>query len=122
MKLQIHGQSLRLRLDEAELARLLAGESISNTTDLGAGEGFGQWLALHADAAPRLRASPGGWRLWLPDAAVRDYVTRLPCREALRFELDTEGGVALSLHFEVDVRDSLQVRGARRRPAGQQPG
>lgn len=118
MKMQIHGQSLRLRLDEAELARLLAGEPITNTTDLGAGAAFGQWLALHADAAPRLEVSPGGWQLWLSESAVRDYVTRLPCREALGFDLDRDGGAALSLHFEVDVRDSLQVRGARRRPPG----
>ena len=119
MKLQIHGQRLRLRLDEAELARLLAGETIANTTDRGAGGGFGPWLTLHADAVPRLQSAPGGWRLWLPEAAVRDYVTRLPCREALCFALETDAGATLSLHFEVDVRDSLQVRGARRRqPAG----
>ena len=122
MKLQIQGQSLRFRLDEAELARLLAGETIANVTDLGPGTGFCQWLGLHPDPTPRLQTAHGEWRLWLPEPAVRDYVARLPCREALRFELARDGSAALSLRFEVDVRDSLQVRGARRRRRGQEPG
>lgn len=121
MKLQLQGQHVRLRLDEAELARLLAGDTIVNATDLGAGIHFCQRLGLHAGTAPMLQATPGEWRLQLPEAAVRDYVGRLPCRKALGFELDN-GSAAVSLHFEVDVRDSLQVRGPRRRRSGQQPG
>jgi len=122
MKLQLQGQRMRLRLDEAELARLLAGDTIVNATDLGAGIHFCQRLGLHAGTAPMLQATPGEWRLQLPEAAVRDYVGRLPCRDALGFELDMDGSAAVSLHFEVDVRDSLQVRGPRRRRSGQQPG
>jgi len=122
MKLQLQGQRMRLRLDEAELARLLAGDTIVNATELGAGLHFFQWLGLHAGTAPILQATPGEWRLQLPEAAVRDYVGRLPCRDALGFELDMDGSAVVSLHFEVDVRDSLQVRGPRRRRSGQQPG
>ena len=123
MKLQIQRQCLRFRLDEAELARLLAGESIANATDLGLGTGFCQWLSMHPESAPRLKAVPGEWRLWLPESTVRDYVARLPCREALGFELALDDSSAvLSLRFEVDVRDSLQVRGVAHRRGGQQPG
>lgn len=118
MKLQIQGQSLRLRLDEAELSRLLGGEAIVNATDLGQGGMFRQCLALHPQPAPSLQVAHGEWHLQLPESIVRDYVERLPCREALSFELDGGDGAALSLHFEVDVRDSLQVRGARRRREG----
>ena len=126
MKLQLHGQRMRLRLDEAELARLLAGETIVNATDLGTGIHFCQRLGLHAGTAPMVQAMPGDWRLHLPETIVRDYVGRLPCREALGFELDSsdrtaDGGTVLSLRFEVDVRDSLQLRGARRRRDGQTP-
>ena len=35
MKVQIQSQSLRLRIDESELARLLAGEVLENQTWLG---------------------------------------------------------------------------------------
>lgn len=118
MKLQLQGQRMRLRLDEAELARLLAGEAIVNVTELGMGSRFCQSLHLHVEAQPTLQATPGDWQVALPDAAVRDYVQRLPCREALEFTLACDGGVVLTLDFEVDVRDSLQVRGARRRPGG----
>lgn len=118
MKLQLQGQRMRLRLDEAELARLLAGEAIVNATELGQGARFCQSLSLHAATQPALQSTPGEWRVGLPDAAVRAYVQRLPCREALSFELDRGDGVSLWLHFEVDVRDSLQLRGARRRLDG----
>lgn len=115
MKLQLQGQRMRLRLDEAELARLLAGEAIVNATKLGQGARFRQSLSLHAATQPTLQSTPGEWRVGLPDAAVRAYVQRLPCREALEFALGCDGGVEVLLHFEVDVRDSLQLRGARRR-------
>ena len=115
MKLQLQGQRLRLRIDEAELERLLAGAAIVNTTELGAGVQFRQLVNLHADPQPSLRATPGEWHVGLPAAHVRDYVQRLPCREALAFELVFDGGAVASLQFEVDVRDSLQVRGAPRR-------
>lgn len=118
MKLQLHGQRMRLRLDEAELARLLAGDAIVNVTELGSGLRFCQALRLHADAQPTLQAAPGAWQVGLPEAAVRDYVQRLPCREALEFELAGDGNAVLWLHFEVDVRDSLQLRGARRGSRG----
>lgn len=118
MKLQLQGQRMRLRLDEAELARLLAGETIVNATELGMGTRFRQALRLHAATQPTLKATPGEWRVGVPDALVREYVQRLPCREALEFALSCDDGAVVSLHLEVDVRDSLQVRGARRRPGG----
>ena len=115
MKLQLQDQRMRLRVDEAELARLLAGEAIVNATELGSGSRFSQSLRLHAGAQPTLQARSGEWQVGLPGTAVRDYVQRLPCREALGFALAGDGDAVLSLQFEVDVRDSLQLRGARRR-------
>jgi hypothetical protein len=51
--------------------------------------------------------------LRLPRALLADYASRLPCREGLQGE---QGGFGLS--FEVDVRDSMRVRGPRRRERG----
>ena len=118
MKLQIQGQTLRFRIDEAELARLLDAGTILNTTRLGTDRLFSQSLAVHAETAPALEAGVDRWSLRLPRAALDDYVTRLPCRDALAFELPLPDGGTLSLRFEVDVRDSVQARGPRRRDRG----
>ncbi len=109
---------LRLRIDESELERLLAGETILNITKLGQTGDFSQALRLHAQDTPLLETDTDRWSLRLPQAAVREHVSRLPCREALAFEMALGAGVVLSLRFEVDVRDSLQVRGVRRRRGG----
>ncbi len=121
MKLQIQGQDVRLRIDEAELARLLAGETILNSTRFAPERIFTQSLALHTGDLPLLGPEADGWALCLPRPAVDDYVLRVPCRDALAFELPLPGAASLSLRFEVDVRASLQARGPRRRdpsPAG----
>ena len=118
MKLQLQGQSIRLRLDEAELALLLAGETVINRTTLGVAAGFSQSLLLGAGgvrgAMPSLVANDGGWCVELPRDAIEAYAGQLPCRHALSFELDLGGAEPVQLDFEVDVRDSLKARGPRR--------
>ncbi|QDW65960.1 hypothetical protein [Luteimonas granuli] len=122
MKVQLQGQSLRLRIGEDELARLLAGERVENATAAGAGAVLRQRLRMVAGEAPAFSAGDEGWDFGLPEAAVRGYVSRLPCRDALEFTLpagdsDGDGDAPLALSFEVDVRDSVRRRGppARRR-------
>ena len=115
MKLQLQGQHIRLRIDEAELARLLAGDVVSNQTQLGSAHGFSQVLTLDAQAMPMLAMRDGDWHITLPHAAVAGYIEQLPCRHALVFELAMDVGPAVDIGFEVDVRDSLQSRGPRRR-------
>lgn len=121
MKLQLQGQSVRLRLDEAELGLLLAGETVVNRTTLGVAAGFSQSLLLDAGgtpgAMPSLVANDGNWRVELPRDAIETYAGQLPCRHALSFELDLGGAEPVQLDFEVDVRDSLKSRGPRRRQA-----
>lgn len=129
MKVQLQGQSLRLRIGEDELARLLAGEDVANETRI-AGAVLRHSVRLLPDAAPAgAAAAEGGlgvdfvadgdaWRFGLPAGPLRDYVARLPCRDALEFELG-EGDEVLRLAFEVDVRDSVRHRGPpqrRRKP------
>jgi hypothetical protein len=116
MKVQLQGQSLRLRIGEDELARLLAGEAVANETQA-PGAALRQLLRLVPHDVPALAANGGEWVFALPEGAVRDYVGRLPCRDPLEFELPG-GDVTLQLAFEVDVRDSVRRRGppARRAP------
>lgn len=114
MKIQMQQQSLRLRVDEAELACLLAGESVVNRTALGPAFEGAQQLVLAEIASAMLDGSLQDLRATLPRAMVAEYAQRLPCRDGLVFEIPT-GGCPLRLHFDVDIRDSLRERGPRRR-------
>ena len=118
MKLQIEGQSLRFRIDEAELARLLAGDSINARTLLAGGAVFAQSVALADISDVLLSFESGFWKLVLPQADVAAYSQRLPCRQGLGFTWTGEGVDApLQITFEVDVRDSVRQRvGSKREP------
>lgn len=105
MKLQLQGQTLRFRIDEAELAALLEGEEVVNRTSLPGSATFVQSLTLIERGEAALACMPGHWRLHLPRTEVEAYTTRLPCREGLEFQLEQ-----LQLTFEVDVRDSVRKR------------
>ncbi len=112
MKLQIQTQSLRLRVDEAELAQLLAGQALGVDVRSAGQAVFQLRLALAESLSLQIGAD---WTLHLPEAELRAYVATLPRRDALAFDLASGEEEPLRLDFEVDVRDSLQVRGPRRR-------
>lgn len=115
MKVQLQGQALRLRIDEAELARLLAGETLCNETHWPDGRAGTQRLALAAQHGWQREAS--GWRMELADAPVRDLAARLPSRDGLELELPApDGAPPLQLRFDVDVRDSARRRLPPRNP------
>ena len=111
MKFQIEGQKLRVRIDEEELARLLAGEALKTRT------GFADAFAI--DFAVRATQGNGAtflgqvdaWQIGLPDAALREHAARLPTREGLSYTLaGKDAGDTLQLLFDVDVRDSVRHR------------
>lgn len=117
MKLQIESQRLRFRVDEAELARLLAGESVVDQTRIADSQSVGRRIALGPFAEVQLTWGEEEIRLDLPQDAVRSYADSLPRRDALSFTLGvgTDAPV-LSIDFEVDVRDSVRQRGPRKGP------
>ena len=121
MKVQLQDQSVRLRLDEAELACLLAGESVENMTRFGGIEGWGMAVSLHGGEQPVLLDGGTFCRLVLPRGAVEALAARLPCRDGLAFDLTLEDGSQLRLQFDVDVRDSVRQRGPHRRQASSAP-
>ena len=61
MKLRIRGDSIRLRLTQGEVARIGAGEAVSETTSLGAGARFE--YALESGAVEAMTASLSDSRL-----------------------------------------------------------
>lgn len=111
MKLQIEGQHLRVRIDEDELARLLAGQAIETTTQFADVFAIEYSLALTPADTAKLSGSPAAWRLAIPAVQVREHAARLPTREGLQFALPCEREEdSLQLLFDVDVRDSVKRR------------
>lgn len=108
MKVQLQGQTLRLRIDEAELAQLLDGATVGNRTQWPDGRTETQALAL-GDAAAWQRDGDG-WRAVLHAGEVRAFAARLPSRDGLSLALPVPGAEPLQLLFDVDVRDSVRQR------------
>ena len=111
MKLQIEAQKLRVRVNEQELARLLAGAPVESHTGFAAAFCMQVTLALTPQADASLSGQPQAWLIGLPLAAVREHAASLPNREGLHFTLaGALGEPPLELLFDVDVRDSVRRR------------
>ena len=108
MKVQLKQQTLRLRIDEAELERLLAGDVLDNATTWPDGRTTHQQLEL-ADG-PGWQRRGDGWRIQLAATDVRSLAERLPSRDGLHAEIPVPGYSPLELQFDVDVRDSTRRR------------
>lgn len=107
MRVQQQNQRLRLRIDEAELKQLLAGEVVGNIT---------RWPDTSEVQSMKLgerldwQRRQEGWRMTLPASEVRELAERLPSREGLNWTLTVSDADALRILFDVDVRDSARRR------------
>lgn len=111
MKLQIEAQHLRIRIDEDELARLLAGAAVVGHTQFAGAFMMHCTLRLQPGSEALFAGQADAWQIGLPEAAVREHAARLPTREGLRYLLPGERDAdALELLFDVDVRDSTRRR------------
>jgi len=111
MKLQLQDASLRLRLSEDEFARLLASEAVISRTPLPGGALVIALRAVDAECFAFAGALPA-LSLLAPRALLLDYQQRLPCRDGIEAEVETDDG-SLALSLEVDVRDSVRTRGPK---------
>ena len=109
MKLQIQGQGMRIRIEEAELARLLAGETIEDASRLPGGARFSRSLRLAEASDGAFQCTQEAWAITLPLDEVLAYSRRLPCREGISFAWPA-GDAGFSAVLEVDVRDSTRKR------------
>ncbi|MNM82537.1 hypothetical protein D3C81_945690 [compost metagenome] len=114
MKIQLQQQSVRLRLDESELAQMLDGATLLATTRFGVIGNWSMALCLQADDHVSMKAAAEAVLISLPYDSVQALAGRLPCRDGLAWEVEA-GGATLQLQFDVDVRDSVRQRGPRRR-------
>ncbi|HEY0335621.1 MAG TPA: hypothetical protein VGC74_18285 [Stenotrophomonas sp.] len=109
MKIQVQQQSMRVRVDEDELAQLLAEVALVNRTRLALDATWSLQLGLHDDEMAAFTPTPAMLQLWLPRRDVFALQARLPSRDGLVFEIDNEGGT-IEVRFDVDVRDSVRRR------------
>lgn len=114
MKVQLQHQSVRIRLDEDELAKLLAGEALGNLTRFGLAPPWTLLLQLGTKDTAEITYKGTTPLVVLPAALIHAYRDRLPCRDGLAFQLE-QGHETLHLQFDVDIRDSMRQRGAPRR-------
>lgn len=111
MKLQIEAQHLRIRIDEGELAQLLAGDVVVGHTHFATMFTMRVTLRLQHGIEPVLSGQADAWQVGLPETDVRAHAARLPTREGLRYQLaGAQEADALELLFDVDVRDSVRKR------------
>ncbi|MGE8278895.1 MAG: DUF7009 family protein [Stenotrophomonas sp.] len=118
MKIQIQSQRVRLRIDENELANLLAGEAVESRTRMGDLGELVYVLRLHAAAEASVVGTLSATEFHLPRQDIVALQARLPCRDGLSFDIPAPLQ-DLQLQFDVDVRDSVRQRGVQRRGAGQ---
>ncbi len=114
MKLQIDQQTLRWRVDEAELAELLANGQLHRVTRFGPADSFSISLLCLEGRDASLHRLADHWTLGLPHSALEAHLACLPSRDALHVSIAHSPD--LDVRFEVDVRDSLRLRGPGKRP------
>lgn len=116
MKLQLDGREIRLRLSEAELARLEADGAVQQAWPCPDGSDARCVLALAADPAESRCMGPlGDLRVEVPRTAFLAFAAERPRRDGFGFACGP-----LQVTVQVDVRDSHRQRqaGARARHSG----
>ena len=101
MKVQFDTGRLRLRVGNAELAGLRAGDTLAVALDW---PGRPWRLALVAGDGLRFEIADRGVTVVLPRADIDALAARLPARDGLRHALELPTG-PLDLRFEVDLHD-----------------
>lgn len=111
MKVQIEGQKLRVRIDEAELTQLLDGNPLRSETRFADAFSIQVTISAGVEEVASLTGDASAWSIVIPATELRRHARQLPSRDGLHFSLPgpTEAA-ALELLFDVDVRDSVRRR------------
>ena len=103
MKLRIHGNSLRLRLSQAEVAQFSKTGFVEDSVEVAHGASFCYALeSLSNLENPRASYQNGELRIQLPAAAAQDWATTE--RVGVSGEQSIGGGKALSILVEKDFQ------------------
>jgi len=112
MRVQFENDTIRVRVDEDELAELLDNVALLGSTAFGTV--FTMRYAIDATRNEQwdLSGHADEWRLEIPRAELAALQSRLPSKDGLLFEIPGHDTVATTVRFDVDVKDSVR----RRRP------
>ena len=110
MRVQLENDTIRVRIDEDELAELLDDVALLGSTAFG--RVFTMRYAVDAtDAAScALEGDAHEWRLAVPRAQLTELKARLPSKDGLVFDIAGHDTAATTVLFDVDVKDSLKRR------------
>ncbi|UPG85178.1 hypothetical protein L2Y94_17985 [Luteibacter aegosomatis] len=109
MRVQLENDTIRIRVDEDELAELLGDVALLGSTAFG--RAFTMRYAIDAtDGEVSLDGSAHEWRLEVPRAQLLELKSRLPSKDGLVFEISGNNTAATRVLFDVDVKDSLRRR------------
>ena len=110
MKYQIDARRLRLRIDEAELDRLLREGMVEDTTVFAPALRHTRRLWLAEVAVPELRFEDATLSVVLPRVQFEVFAAERPRRDGIDFEWPVAGAEPLRVGVEIDVRDSHRRR------------
>lgn len=110
MRVQLENDTIRVRIDEDELAELLDDVALLGSTAFG--RAFTMRYAIDATGSDRctLDGDAHEWRLEVPRAQLVELKSRLPSKDGLVFDIPGHDAVATTVLFDVDVKDSLKRR------------
>ncbi len=110
MKMQISGQSVRIRIDETELDQLLSGEILTDTTRFSAEYAHTRRLQLNESSDALFDGTGEYLAITLPRIGFTAFAAERPRRDAYRFT-GTSASDWLSIVFDIDI----DVRDSRRK-------
>ncbi len=112
--MQISGQSVRIRIDENELERLLSGDVLTDTTRFSAEYAHTRRLRLNASSDARFDGTGEYLAVSLPRSAFAAFAAERPRRDAYRFvDASAPDCPPIVFDIDIDVRDSRRTLSAR---------
>lgn len=103
MNLRISENQLRFRITQEELARLMGGEQLASSIDLG-NQQFSYRVFTEESAVPLVFSGHGGgWHLKVGNSALAAFAGGVPSREGIEHVVRL-GASPITLVLEVDVR------------------
>jgi hypothetical protein len=109
MNIRFSDRHIRFRVARHELDRLLSGRSLSLDVPMPRSHQFRASINVTPLGDWQLDSDPTGLWLSIPRSALEALIEAHPQKEGLQHVFQTDGGGALAVAFEVDLRQENKV-------------